>query len=233
MPPHAPARPPLLLPRGLLLFTTLWLIGSWLISFGPRTPVHPSSATYTPSVQLMTLCITIGLMVGWPMLRLSQRSTAWPIRLTILDMFTLFALVQIVIWPMRLITNWPPERTAAIDATITGWLLLVGAIIASALTSKRAGPRSLAMISCLCLCLLGPMLAWLGVLTGADWFELVALSPLMAVKTLGEGGGAPLLANQWRWIILLLVAATVTWVALVGYCYLQRRCSSTPTSEST
>ena len=140
--------PPLILPRGLIFLSSLWLIVSWLLAIGLRAPVQPSSASYTPAIREMLLCVTIGLMIGWPLLRLSQTCPPYPIRQTLLDLVVLLGLLQVVVWPLRLVTNWTPLRTAAIDATITGWHLLAGALVAAAVTTPRRGPRILVMIAC-------------------------------------------------------------------------------------
>lgn len=208
------------MPRGLIFLASLWLIGSWLLAIGVRTPVQPSSASYTPGIRLMLQCMAIGLFVGWPLLRLSQRSTPLPIRQTLLDLVVLVTLCQVVIWPLRLVTPWTVSRTAAIDAALSGWLLLAGAVVAAVVGSERNGPRTLAMLACVAICLLGPTLAWLGVLTGlnaiirVDAMELIGLSPLMAIRSLGEGGGSQPTTMQWRWLALLWFAALAAWIAL-------------------
>ena len=193
---------------------SIWLIGSWIIAIGVRAPVQPSSASYTPGVRLMLLCVTTGLMIGWPLLRLSQHCAIYPMRQTMLDLLVLLGLVQVVIWPLRLVTSWTAMRTAAIDATLAGWVLLAGAVIASAIGTDRKGPRMLAMAACLAMCVLGPALAWVGVLTGVHALQLVDLSPLMAVRTLGDAAGAQPNDVQWRWIVLLGVADVAVWTAL-------------------
>jgi hypothetical protein len=205
---------PLVLPRGLIFLASIWLIGSWLIAIGVRPPVQPSSASYTPGVQLMLLCMAIGLMIGWPLLRLSQPALRAPIRQTLLDLAVLLSLVQVVIWPLRLVTAWSTFRIAAIDTTLCGWTLLAGATVAAAIGSDRQGPRTLAMSACVGMCLLGPALAWLGVLTGVNALELINLGPLMAIRTLGDGGGAQPELAQWRWIALLNAAAIVAWLTM-------------------
>ncbi len=212
--PRLAQSPPLLLPRGLIFLASLWLIASWIIALGWRTPVQPSSASFTPGVRLMLLCVTIGLLIGWPLLRLSQSRPWYPIRQTLLDLLVLLGLVQVVLWPLRLVTTWTPLRTAAIDATLAGWLVLAGAIVASAIITERRGARLLAMIACVAMCLLGPALAWLGVITGVQAAELVSLSPLMAVRTLSEGIGTHPSAAQWTWIALLGFADIAVWIAL-------------------
>lgn len=214
---------PIILPRGLIFLASLWLMGSWLISIGVHAPIQPSSAAYTPGVRTMLLCVTLGLMIGWPLLRLSQsphvpgyegRVRSHPIQQTLLDIVVLLGLMQVVVWPLRLVTNWSPARTAAIDATITGWMLLAGAVTASALMTERRGPRSLAMLACVVMCLLGPFIAWLGAMGGLDATSLVDLSPLTAVRTLGESGNPSLTDSQWQWIMVLGVAAGAAWIAL-------------------
>jgi len=77
------------LPRALIFLASIWLIGSWMLTMGFRTPVHPSSASFTPGVRMMILSVVIGLMIGWPLLRLSQEATRLPIRQTLLDLVVL------------------------------------------------------------------------------------------------------------------------------------------------
>lgn len=227
--------PPLLLPRGLIFFASMWLIVSWIIALGLRTPVQPSSASYTPGVRLMLLCVTIGLVIGWPLLRLSQ-SRPWHVfAQTWLDLLVLLGLLQVVIWPLRLVTTWTTWRTAAIDATIVGWLLLAGAIVAAAVASDRRGPRILAMLACVAMCIAGPALAWLGLMTGVHASELIGLSPLMAVNTLSEGISTHPSSTQWMWIGLLWFADAVVWIALAVAMWLNHShnaSAATPVSYS-
>jgi hypothetical protein len=212
-------RVPIVLPRALIFLASIWLIGSWLLAIGLMPPVHPSSSSYEHGMRMMMLCVTTGLMIGWPLLRLSQVSTPAPIRQTVLDLLVMISMVQVILWPLRLVTTWSISRTGAIDATLVGWLLLAGATVAATIGSDRAGPRNLAMFACLAMCLLGPALAYVGVLSGWLSYSLINLSPLMAVRVLGDGGGAPVAAEQWRWITLLYVAAAAAWTSLLVWTY--------------
>jgi hypothetical protein len=204
----------LVLPRGLIFFAAAWLIASWLMTIGLRPPVQPSSASYTPAIRVMMLSVTIGAIIGWPLLRLSQHKPALPVRQTLLDLIVIIALIQVVIWPLRLVTTWSPMRTAAIEAALLGWLLLAGAVVVAAISTDQRGPRTLAMLACVAMCLLGPLLAWVGVMTGVNAVQLVSLSPLMAVRTLGDGTGPTPTDAQWALIALLGAAALLAWVAL-------------------
>jgi hypothetical protein len=210
------------LPRGLIFLASLWLIGSWLITIGISTPIQPVSASYTPGVRMMLLCIVVGLMIGWPLLRLSQSATARPLAQTALDLVVLLSLIQVVIWPLRLVTPWSIERIAAIDALMCCWLLLAAAAVASAVGTRHGGARQLAMLACVAMCLLGPAMTALGAMSGIG-LDLVALSPLMAVRALGQGGGARPSSEHWALIGLLGTAAAIAWAVLLAALTLARR----------
>lgn len=223
----------IVLPRGLILLASLWLVLSWITAIGFRAPLEATSASYTPGVRLMLMCTAIGLIVGWPLLRLSQRAQPFPIRQALLDLVVVLALLQMVVWPLRLVTPWSPARTAAIDATIAAWTILAGALVASAVGSDRAGPRSLTMVACLAMCVGGPILAWLILtLTAAaepvHW--LLRFGPLLEVHHLTDGGGAPLTVRQWHWIVVVAEAGVAAWCALAVVTALRNRRSQASTS---
>lgn len=226
--------PPLLLPRGLILLACVWLIGSWLLSIGVRPPIEPSSASYTPGVRLMLVCIGVGLMIGWPLLRLSQSATPRPIVQTVLDLTVLVSLIQVVIWPLRLVTPWTVVRTAALDATLVSWTVLGGAVVASAVGSHRRGVRNLAITACLAMCLLGPALAVIGAVVGASAEQLMDIGPLVAVYRLAQaqGAAAPITGPQWVMIVMPAAAAGLAWTAL-GAVYSMRRASPQPAEPRT
>ena len=226
--------PPLLLPRGLILLACVWLIGSWLLSIGVKPPIEPSSASYTPGVRLMLVCIGIGLMIGWPLLRLSQPATAHPILQTVLDLIVLVSLIQVVIWPLRLVTPWTVARTAALDATLVGWTVLCGAVVASAVGSGRGGVRNLAIAACLAMCLLGPALAIIAAIVGGSAGQLMDIGPLVAVYRLAQaqGAAAPITGPQWVMIVMPTAAAGLAWTAL-GVVHWARRASPQPAEPRT
>ncbi len=209
--------PPLVLPRGLILLASIWLVVSWAVAIGFRTPVEASSASYTPGVRLMLISAAIGLVIGWPLLRLSQGRAVYPMKQTVLDLVVLVALLQVVIWPLRLVTPWSPARTAALDATLVAWTILAGAVVASATGSDRAGPRNLAIIACLTVCLAGPGLALIGVEVGTAAGvtpRLLQVGPLLEVHTLSNGGRTAPGGDQWMWISMVGVAGTTAWAGL-------------------
>jgi hypothetical protein len=70
------------------------------------------------------------------------------------------------------------------------------------------------MAACLGMCLLGPLAAWLSVVTGGLAIDLINLGPIMAVRTLGGAGATTPTSEQWGWIALLGLAGVATWAAL-------------------
>ncbi len=218
--------PPLVLPRGLILLASIWLVVSWAVAIGFRTPVEATSASYTPGVRLMLISAAIGLVIGWPLLRLSQGRAVYPMKQTVLDLIVLVALLQVVIWPLRLVTPWSPARTAALDATLVAWTLLAGAVVASATGSVRAGPRNLAVIACLTACLAGPALAIIGVEVGTTAGvtpRLLQVGPLLEVHTLSDGGRTAPGGGKWLWISMVAVAGTTAWAGLFAITMLRAR----------
>ena len=217
MPPPAP----IVLPRALIFLASIWLIGSWLLAIGLLPPVQPSSSSYAHGLRMMLLCLTTGVMIGWPLLRLSQDATAAPMRQTLLDLLVLASMIQVIVWPLRLVTTWSVLRTAAIDATLVGWSTLAGAAVASAIGTRRRGPRNLAMVGCLAMCLLGPALAYVGALSGRDAPALLMMSPVLSIRALADGGG-PLTGGPWAWTAVLYAATAAAWGALIAYTAVRR-----------
>lgn len=233
---HTPdAASQLVLPRGLIFLAALWLVGSWMLTIGITPPVQASSASYEPGVRMMLQCVVIGMGIGWPLLRLSQTPPAKPIGQTVLDLLVLLTLLQVVIWLPRLLTIWPAIRAAAIDLSLIAWLMLIGAIVASGCMSRREGPRTLAMVGCVAVCLAGPALLWIGMAAGFTFDAAVRLGPLMAVRDLTAGGATRPTPAQWGAITVVGIAAGAAWIALIVMSALReiRRntCQNVETSE--
>ena len=212
------------------MLASVWMVISWIVAIGFHAPVEASAASYTPGVRLMLMCSAIGLIIGWPLLRLSRQPTRLPMRHTILDLLVLLALVQVVVWPLRLVTPWSPARTAALDATLAAWTVLAGALVAATIGSARAGPRNLAMLGCVAMCVGGPILAWMTLAfpaLGEPAGALLRFGPLLEVHHLTQGGGAPPTIEQWRWIVLVALAGIAAWCGLGTVSFFRDRKNAT------
>jgi hypothetical protein len=226
--------PPLVLPRGLILLASIWLVVSWAVAIGFRAPVEASSASYTPGVRLMLISAAIGLIIAWPLLRLSQGRAEYPMKQTLLDLIVLLALVQVVIWPLRLVTPWSPARTAALDATLVAWTILAGALVASATGTQRTGPRNLAITACIAMCLAGPALALVGLRIGSMTGmtpKLLQVGPLLEIYTLSLGGRTAPDGGQWAWISIVALAGSAAWGVLIAMAFARGRYSPRPVAS--
>lgn len=145
---------PLFIPRGLVLLSSLWVFVSWILLFGFHPPVQPQAASYGPPIQMLMMLIGVGIAVAWPLLRLSARPSAMPAAQAALDGLSIFVLVQVVVWPLRLVTNWTLARAISVDAAIAAAILLTTAILAASQGSASARTRACAMILSLTLVLL-------------------------------------------------------------------------------
>jgi len=213
------------LPRGLIFLASLWLVGCWLVAIGVNPPVQPSSASYTPGVRLLLDCILVGVIIAWPMMRFSQPRCPWPVHRALLDVLVLLGLLQIVLWPMRLVTPWSVERTLAIDVVLAGWTALVGALIALGGGLDRGG-RTTAMGAVLVLALLAPVVAAFGEPLGASpaaGAQLALFSPFTALRALSGGGPSALTLPEWTAALIGPVLACLAWLGMGIVALVRRR----------
>lgn len=210
----SPMHPPL--PRGLIFLASLWLVGSWLVAIGIDPPVQPSAASYTPGVRLLLDCILVGVVFAWPMLRLSQPPSTWPVQWAALDALVLAALLQLVLWPMRLVTPWSVARTMGLDLVLLGWVALVGALVAAGGRLDHRG-RTMAMGACVLLVFAGPLVGAVAAAAGAASTTVTLLgwlSPFGSLRQLSGGGPAPLTAQEWVAVASGAAIAGVAWAVL-------------------
>lgn len=214
-------------PRGLILLASAWLIVAWAIHIGLRPPVQMHAASYTPGVRMLLLSVTIGICIAWPLLRLSGPPRAWPIRQALLDLVVLACLAQVAVWPLRLVTPWPPMRSAAIDACLLLWGLAVAAPVALGTRPWERGAtlmRSACMLIAVLFVGLVPIAALLAGRTPAiamrsppaiesAWWTEAAWSPLTAIHALSGGGADAPGPHEWTLALAGGGVATIAWLA--------------------
>ena len=207
--------PPLILPRNLIFFAFIWLVATWFQSVGFEPPIYANAATYEPGVREMLLFVMLGLTIAWPLYRLSSPRSHWPVSQVVLDLVVLLSMVQVVLWPLRLVTTWTNPRTAALDATICFWTLIIGAFVALAMTSRNGAVRAATMLLCIVICFLAPITRWIGLTEGSYDNAAYLLSPMFGVSYLAEGGGRITSSSDWTMIALLGIAAVVSWTIVL------------------
>lgn len=201
---------PLPIPRGLVFAASGWIAASWIIAIGVQPPLQPSSAVYTPAARMLLASMAIGGLVAWPLFRLSTATNPRPIASAMLDLATLVAMFQIVVWPLRLVTSWPADRTLLLDLHGVAWLASIAGLLAST-ANRRGGARVWAMILVMLWLLLPPVLAMM--LGLPDDFARV--SPLFEVWTIASDGPAEIAPGDWQRVSIEFgVAAMIWWLAI-------------------
>ncbi|MEY3143163.1 MAG: hypothetical protein RLY21_1656 [Planctomycetota bacterium] len=222
----------LLVPRGLVMLAALWVFFAWVMLFGFRPPVQPQAASYGPTLEILFAVIGVGIAVGWPLLRLSARPSSAPILQPLFDAFALFILMQVVVWPLRLVSNWTLPRTWLVVGALAVALAVSGAIMSFGLASSDRRARTRTMVAVLVAALLpiavlivGEAIAPTGspvfsdaqkALEGGSWRPLIEWAvPASAPVLLGRCAEAiPLDPNPAEWALLRNggIVALALWV---------------------
>lgn len=139
---------PQFISRSLLLWWTLWLIVSFAMNLrlDGGTPVAGAV-----TMQWTLEAALAGLMLAWPVLRLSQRTPAHPTFNTTGDLVALLGVLQMVIWPVGLTRiYWTADQTTALVVAFIVYGLVTGLVVD---TAQRRGPvtRVLGMAVCVAL----------------------------------------------------------------------------------
>ncbi len=213
--------------RELVLAWCLWLIGVWavlLFMVGFHGPAH----------RWMTLAALMGLMGLWPAARLSQDTTDGSGQLQpgsrsviVADWFCLNLVYQAVLWPMRIVADWSVAQTLWLDVAVAGWSLLTGLLIAWGRSFGTAGMRTLAMLACVAVVVLEPVVLAAAVLlrgpvelddgTPVSGWALLPNLRLSPVQTVWELTGPPafFVGPPWTgYALAVAVSAAVGWVVL-------------------
>jgi len=179
---------PLFIPRGLVMLASAWVFLGWVSIFGLRPPVQPQAASYAAGIQMLMVLVGVGIGIAWPLLRLSGRPSRAPLAQSAMDGIALLVLLQVVVWPLRLVTNWTLPRTVALLAAIAASIFLVAALLAIAMPRRSARTRTAWMILFVLASLLpavtaaGPLSDWL-----VPWSPAALLSRFSEPSTIDPG----------------------------------------------
>ncbi len=175
-----PPMRPLFVPRGLVMIAAIWVFLSWVLLFGLRPPIQPQAASYGPTLELLFISIGVGVAIGWPLLRLSARPSRAPIGQALFDGMALILLMQVVIWPLRLVSNWTIPRMWLIMASLGAAIAITGALLAAiqGSTNRAARTRAMALAVAIALAPLGVRLV--GELASPSGSPIFDVSPSSA-----------------------------------------------------
>lgn len=125
-------------PRLFAFFWTVYLLVGVLgaVVWLTRSPITGPSA-FSPAARTMLVVIAAGIVILWPMTRLSQLAPARPVvRAIALDLLVMLGPAQLVIWPLVFLADWPVKVVAAVSAQLGGWGAIVGGVVAIALVHR-------------------------------------------------------------------------------------------------
>src|SRR3954462_11462228 len=132
-------------PRTFAAMWLLFLFAATILSVGAVGLFGlVSTDVYRPAARVMLEIVTVGIVVLWPMVRLSQEAPRFPLRALLGDCLVILAPTQAVIWPQALswMAGWPTQVVGIAAALVTGW----GAIIAGLLALYFACTRTAARV---------------------------------------------------------------------------------------
>jgi hypothetical protein len=184
-----------------------------------------STDVYRPAAKVMLMIVAAGVVLLWPMVRLSQEAPAKPLRSIGVDLIILIMPVQAVVWPQSLswMAAWPVEVAGALAALIAAWAVLVGGMIATYLGTvergvNRAGGPWLMMAVIILVVTVGPLIVALNprIAAGPDVQAWLMSSPLTGVFNLTRdrswsGMSAFVDGRQWSEILITGSLGLVTW----------------------
>lgn len=193
---------------------------TWLARAGVVT-----SGTYGPAARIMLVVVAVGMIVLWPMTRLSQASPRGnSVTPALADLLVVQLPVQIVVWPLYVLANWPLDIVMVVSAVFGAWGVLTGGLLALALGGNpvtlvrdpRLGGRAVWMSVFVLLVLGGPIAG--AVVAGAGgqtpgWLPMI--SPVTAIPALTGRGligpAAPATPLQWQVIVATLSTGVFAW----------------------
>lgn len=204
------------LPRLLLLWWSLWLLASWFTAFGWRWWIQPSIATYITAAQRMMLSVMLGITIVWPMYRLVLRPSHTPRLLPLVDWLAIFATLQVLLWPMRVPTQWSAMDVLLIDAAIFAWGWLYSGLIGLGMLDSARRHRAAVMILCVLVAAAGPAMAGftasIDSLTSSAWLNW---SPITSVWLHVGRNSITIEAAAWWRLATVGAAALLLWLAVV------------------
>lgn len=178
----------------------LWIVASFVVTVGARTPIQPTSGAYTPEVRTFLALLALGGCVLWPVGRVTLARAPFGARRAALDTATLLVLLQAIFWPTHLVTTWSLGRAAAIDLLLCGWTCVAAAAVAMA---TRPGARPLPWaLGCAAVAGSGAILDAMGARAPLPE-ALGPFAALLALAPLGADGAGPVAWElaAWPWAV--------------------------------
>ncbi len=192
---------------------------------------------YQPLSRALVVTLTVGVMVFWPLIRLSQAAPPEGSRLAVLkDLAVVLIPLQAVVWPQMFLARWNINIVEATSLAIIAWGLLVGALLVIAIRSNMTW-RSAWMLLVVVLAIGGAGIAIVSGLTSPDLLRprrpgaahtLVLASGAGLVADISadrswSGAWALVLPEHWRAVRWTYGVAGASWVVALFVTRSRRR----------
>lgn len=172
-------------PRGLALVWSCYLLGACAVTlFGPASSLSFDAMQIRASSTLLVALVLLGIVLVWPMLRLSQVPPRSPVGATLVDLLIVLTPSLAVVGSTSILTRWAWSTSGAMVTLLCAWTLLLAGSLAVA--TRWTGTLARA----------GSMLAIVAIVTAAPFATLLSAWHAGA-------SGAPLGAEAWRAGLLL------------------------------
>lgn len=131
-------------PRVFAFLWTIFLFAATAATF--LAALSTGSATpdvMRPATRALLAITAAGIVLLWPMVRLSQRADPHPVGGVVQDLVVVLIPSQAVVWPQWLawLGRWPLEAIAAISAILAAWAIVTGGLLANAQLSHLSHER--------------------------------------------------------------------------------------------
>ncbi len=126
----------------VFLWTTYLFCATLLTLAAVSASGHLTADMYRPAARLLVATVVAGVVLFWPMVRLSQSLPSGGARgfsSAVQDYFVVMLPAQAVIWPQWSLAALPGGVLAALGANVAAWGLVVGGLLANALITTGAG----------------------------------------------------------------------------------------------
>lgn len=202
---------------------------------------------YQPLSRGLIVTLAIGVMIFWPLLRLSQTSPDEGAPIAVLkDLAIVLIPLQAVVWPQMVLARWTPDIVLATALAMIAWAFLVGGVLAMGIRSDRTW-RSSWMALIVAMVLGG---ATISVLAGQSPPDLLRPRNAVAAPVLVLASGAGLVADisadrswsggwalalpeHWRAIWSTFAVGSLVWVVAALVARGERRSEARIAAAST
>jgi hypothetical protein len=210
-------------PRLMLLTWSAYLLGGAAVSLGVAGAVKGGIESIRLAAAIFFQVAFAGLVVLWPMVRLSQRvEGVSPGSRVALDAALLLVTFQAVLWPAVMMARWPVDTGLVLCGLAGAWTLIAGAfVVAAAHFGARVRALVIALFVALTWAAPASMLVRQAPVAGGSAARRAPMwSPFTGAWEVTRPGRAGTMGHavrpeQWTALGVLAAGSVAAWIAAV------------------